>query len=949
MRVPIKWLAEYVDIKGLSPKQISDGLRLSGTENALEETSSFENIIVGEIKSVSKHPNADKLSVAIVSNGKEDLQIVCGAPNIKKGQKVPLALIGAKFGDFEIKKAKIRDVESNGMMCAEDELGLGEDHTGIMILDKKAKVGMRFSDYVGGTGTIIDAELTPNRGDCLSIIGMAREVVATFDKKMKKISFDKPKIISKKKIEVEVKDKDLCPRYIAKVVEGVKIGPSPKWMQERLSSAGVRPISNVVDVTNYVMLEWGQPLHAFDFEKISDAKITNDKKQITKKIIVRRAKDGEKMKTLDGVERKFTKDDLLICDSKKTVAVAGVMGGEDSEVSEKTTTIVLEAAVFESSSIRKTAQRLVKRTEASNRFEKGIPLTLPEVAIERTAQLLTEIASGKAGENTDVLSSWIWLQHIGLRINRIKEILGIDVPEEDIIKILNNLGFKAEKFDFKKEARKHVGKPYVFGASYKTHGDMAFDCSYLSDYLYSLMGKFIGYTSLAQYEIGKLVNESNLQPGDVLFLKGVIDKSVTNHYFIPSINGGYKKIECKEKEVGHNAIYIGDGRIIHARHYDYDYRNKKWKKLPEKNAKVIEEDVGVFTKHPEYLGARRYVDNPNEWITVDVPWWRIDVTREEDLIEEVARIYGYDKLESTIPSGKMPQQIKNKKLDLENKVRSVMVGAGFWETYTYSFVSGKMMQFMGGTENALKISNPLSVDQEYMRKSIIPSLVQVVARNQENYDEVKIFELANIYFPKGKMSEEIPVLSMAVKSKSGKEDAFFELKGAIENLLSNFGLVSFAKEEIENCKKGQAATIKIDGKKVGTIGMINGKYKNLFDIKYEVCVASIGIHEIGDEQETIYKGIPKYPFSVRDINVVLADEIAVNKIIDTSKKANTKNLKEVTILDVYNGKSISEGKKSVTIRLVFGADDRTLTEEEIMGDHDVVLNSLKKLGGELRS
>jgi phenylalanyl-tRNA synthetase beta chain len=332
------------------------------------------------------------------------------------------------------------------------------------------------------------------------MVGIAREAAAVFNRKLQNLKVEKPEVKSKKAIKVEVAEKELCPRYIAKVVEGLKIGPSPKWMQDRLAAAGVRPINNVVDVTNYVMLEWGQPMHAFDMSKVDG------------KIVVRRAKEGEKLTTLDGVERKLTKEDLVIADGGKVIGLAGVMGGLNSEVTEKTTTVVLEAAVFDRTRVRRTAQRLALRSEASNRFEKGIPLGLPEIAIERAAKLLTEIPGGLAGitpivkpiagPSVDALSKWIWTWRVGLELSRLKKFLGIDISSEKAIEILKGLGFEAEKFDFKAAARSQVGKPYILGASYKTHGDMAFDCSYLTDYLYSRIGQFIGHTSLAQYELG---------------------------------------------------------------------------------------------------------------------------------------------------------------------------------------------------------------------------------------------------------------------------------------------------------------------------------------------------------------------------------------------------------------------------------------------------------------
>lgn len=968
MKIPINWLAEYVDIKGLSAKEISEGLRFSGTENFLEESASFESIVVGEIKEITKHPDADKLQVTKTDVGKNNggtLQIVCGATNIKVGQKIPVALSGAKFGDFEISKVKIRGVESNGMLCSEKELELGDDHSGIMILSKDAKVGQKLSDYLGAGETIIDAELTPNRGDCLSMVGIAQEVAATFNRKLKLPKFFSPETNSNKKVEVEVNEKELCPRYIAKVIEGIKIEPSPEWMQKRLLAAGVRPISNVVDVTNYVMLEWGQPLHAFDFDKVSGQKAS------TPKIVVRRAKKGEKIETLDGTKRELTDSDLVIADSKKPIAVAGVMGGANTEVDEKTTTIILEAAVFDGESVRKTAQRHANRTEASNRFEKGVPLQLPEIAIERAAELLLqgltlpkqgETLSGlKVGENTDVLSSWIWVQHVGLRLSSIEKVLGVKIEEGNIIEILKNLGFSPEKFDFRKEARKHVGKPYVFGAKYKTHGDMAFDCSYLTDYIYSLIGKFIGFTTLAQYEIGTPISDDELQPGDILFIRGHIDKSATDHYYVPenhsgliqqSLGGvGYKKVTLdKEKEVGHNGIYIGGGRVIHARHYEYDTKNKKWKKLPTEKAKVVEEDVSAFLDNPEYLGARRYVEDPNDYIKTTAPWWRLDVKIEEDLLEEIVRIYGYDKLRSTLPSGKIPRPKQNISLDLKDLISNRLVGAGYSEVITYSFVSEKQEKYLG-ERGALKITNPISKEQTYMRSSLVPSLLEVAVKNQENFEKIKVFEIAKVYGKKDESTKIGLLIKLPTKDKS---ELYAEIKGAIEGFIGQLSHGKFDVREVANSAifgAGQGAVITLNQKPIGEVGIIKSEIGESLGLKGSVAVAEISFDLLiaNYEQNIQFKPLPKFPVSKRDINMIFEKTKKASKIISSIDGLKINYLLDFMITDIYQGKGLPGDKKSVTIRLIIGSNDGTLTDEQIRETEQAVIEQLERTGGKLRS
>lgn len=943
MKISLNWLKEFVDIKGLTPEQISEKLTLSGSEvDSLHKPIIYKNIVVGEIKEIIKHPNADKLQITKTDVGNKNggiLQIVCGAPNIKVGQKVPVALIGAKFESFEIKKAKIRDIESFGMLCAEDELGLGNDHSGIMILDKNAKIGQDFSKYLG-SDYVFDIDITPNRGDCLSVIGVARELAATLNQKVKNLNFPNPTIKSKKIVKVEIKEKDICPRYISKVVEGVKLGPSPKWMQERLISAGVRPINNIVDVANYVMLEWGQPLHTFDGNKLEGD------------IIVRKAKEGEKLITLDGQERKLISKDIIICDSKKPIALAGVMGGLNSEIDDKTNTVVLEAAVFDRIKIRKTAQRLGLRSEASNRFEKGIPLNLPEIAIERAANLLTEIPGGlagempvikpKAGKNTDVLSQWIWTQHIGMRFDRLEKIIGIKISEEKIINILISLGFEVEKFDFKKEARKHVRKPYILGASYKTHKDMAFDCSYLTDYIYSKIGKFIGYTALAQADIGKEINDKNLKPGDLLFMKGYSGKNIPNSYFIPDSYNSYKEIVTKRfpKGVSHVGIYIGNERIIHAK----------------TNKKVVEDNITVFTKNPEYLGARRYVDNENDYLAITVPWWRLDIQTEEDIFEEIARIYGYDNLPSTLPSGELPIFEENNKLKFSNNLKLILSGIGFSEVYNYSFISKNQIELFGiDINNTFAISNPTNPEQSHMRPLLVPSLITNAATNQDNFDSFKIFEIAPIYIKTEKKESNEPlILGMIAKSnKKNNTSAFYDIKGAIDFFVRkmNLGKLEYKIGKLGYLSEGQTAFIYINGIQVGYIGMLSDKIKHEFKIKIPMALAEIEILKLLPMFGKVvqYKQISKFPFIIRDINILFPLTVTADTISKEFPKLQTEKLVSIEIVDIFEGGNLPSDKKSVTIRFTFGSKDKTLKEEEIIGILGSITKKLvDKTGGEIR-
>jgi phenylalanyl-tRNA synthetase beta chain len=441
VRVPLKWLAEYVPV-ALPPKEIAHRLTMAGLEvEHIHSTGGEwdENLItVGEVLAVEPHPNADRLRLATVRYGDaEPLTVVCGAPNVAAGQKVAFARAGARLIDGHtgeaavLKPAKIRGVESTGMVCSERELGLSEEHEGILVLADDSPVGVPLAHVLGET--VLDIDVTPNRPDCLSILGVAREVAALTGAVVDEPdhTYEESDEPASGQAAVEIADADLCFRYIASVVEGVKIGPSPRWMQERLTAAGMRPINNIVDITNYVMLELGQPLHAFDYDRLAEHKI-----------VVRRARPGEKMTTLDGIERDLTTETLMICDASRPVAVAGVMGGLESEVTDATTNILLESATFLAPNVRRTAQRLKTRSEASSRFEKGLSPELAMAGAMRATKLLVEIAGGAALRGMiDVYPGRVAETRIALTRRRLEQVLGVDLPTSQVRSALTSLGF----------------------------------------------------------------------------------------------------------------------------------------------------------------------------------------------------------------------------------------------------------------------------------------------------------------------------------------------------------------------------------------------------------------------------------------------------------------------------------------------------------------------------
>ncbi|MBQ8301293.1 MAG: phenylalanine--tRNA ligase subunit beta [Clostridia bacterium] len=444
MNLPMSWLNDYMDID-VTPKEYSDRLTMTGSKVEGYESmgDNVENVVTGKVLTCEDHPDSDHLHVCTVDAGTgEILQIVCGAPNVKAGIIVPVALVGAVLPGGKIKKGKLRGVESCGMLCSHDELGITEDmlgyepEYGILILPDDTPIGKDIRDIFGMNETVVEFEITSNRPDCFSIIGLARETAASFDKKftIPEVKFTENSENIADTVGVEVLDKDKCKRYCARMVKNVKIGPSPSWMQERLRACGVRPINNIVDITNYVLLEYGQPMHAFDLRDLED-----------NKIIVRRAENGEVIKTLDEQDRTLTNNDLVIADGKRAVAIAGVMGGFNSEVKDDTTTVVFESATFDGASVRLTAQRVGLRTEASSRYEKGLDYNNTVPAVERACQLVEMLGCGEnVGGMIDVMGNVTDMKALPFRPEKINAFLGTDIPTEDMVKTFDALEIKVD-------------------------------------------------------------------------------------------------------------------------------------------------------------------------------------------------------------------------------------------------------------------------------------------------------------------------------------------------------------------------------------------------------------------------------------------------------------------------------------------------------------------------
>ncbi|HAG07320.1 MAG: Phenylalanine--tRNA ligase beta subunit, partial [Clostridia bacterium 62_21] len=604
MRVSLKWLQEFVDIP-VTVTELADRLTMAGLAvDAVEEPwREITGVVTGRVKDVARHPHADRLLVCRVDVGRgEDLAIVTGATNMREGDIVPVALEGARLvGGATIKRSKLRGIVSQGMMCAADELGVGEDHSGILILPPGTPVGVDVKEYLGLDDVILELDLTPNRGDCLSILGVAREVAAILGQPLRNpFRAEAGQPLTTDRVCVDIEDPGLCRRYVARLATNVKIGPSPLWMQRRLHAAGIRPISNVVDITNYVMLELGQPLHAFDYDTLAGGRI-----------IVRRARPGETLVTLDRAERRLAPEMLVIADAENAVAVAGVMGGLATEVTETTTNILLESAWFDPSSIRRTSRQLGLRSEASLRFEKGVDLEGCLRAANRAMELIESTGAGEAVPGAvDQYPEKHVPRTVILRPERVGQILGTEVAANEIESILDRLGFRVRK-------------------------------------------------------------------GPDAFL-------------------------------------------------------------------------------------------------VQVPSYRVDIHREIDLIEEVARLHGYDRVPETLPFGNTTPAGRRRHQALFDRIRDIMVACGLTEAITYSFLSPVAFDRLRLPTNdplrrTLRLANPLSEDQSIMRTTLLPGLLETLVRNyQRQIPSGALFEIGRVFVPVAgeQLPEERTHLGMALMGET---------------------------------------------------------------------------------------------------------------------------------------------------------------------------------------
>ncbi|AHB13074.1 phenylalanine--tRNA ligase subunit beta [Dehalococcoides mccartyi] len=809
MKIPLKWLKEYLPAD-MTPAELAERMTMAGTEVTVlnSHKDKWPNVYVGQIMEVNRHPNADRLVLVKVDWGQGQETVVTGAPNCKAGDKVVFARTGAVLIDghngkeMVLKPAVLRGVESCGMVCSERELGLSDEHEGILILPADAPAGMLASEYLGEI--ILDLELTPNRGDLMCVTGVARELGALIDR-LPSISTPDFKATGKDikdKINIEIKNTKLCTRYTASLIEGIKIGESPDWLKERLIACGMRPINNVVDATNYVMLEFGQPLHSFDYDQIK-----------SKHIIVRPAAEGEVLTTLDGVERKLSPDMLLITEPDKIIALAGVMGGENTEVTEKTVNILLESATFDKQSIRRTARVLKLQSEASARFEKGLSFELAPIALKRATQLILEIAGGQAASGfIDVMPVNKEKKSIVLSLAKVNQVLGYDREQPDTHKIAKRLGFV-----------------------------------WIPEYI----------------------------PGMEEFGYGSTDDKVR--------------------------IYPG--------------------------------------------------------------YWRMDIETDIDMIEEVARIAGYD----TIPSLSLDKAIPKIEipplLGMKRFLRQILSGYGFQELISYSFTSREMLSRVSSEAESecLAISNPMSSEQEVMRTSLRPSLYASLAANRRfEKDGLRFYELGRVYLPKENNKQEEPEMLCAVLAGSSSESwwqrntsnfDFFDVKGIVEAIISRLGLsADFVISDEPGLTRGYQASVRVGDMPVGVLGQVNPQITDKFDLTEPVYMFEINLSKLVTRATARRKFSPinRFPAVERDLALVIDRSITNLQVINIISEYDL--VKNVELFDMYQGKQVAENKKSLAYHLVFQSDTHTLKDAEVDGVMSQILRRLNtETGAVLRS
>ena len=920
MKISAEWINDWLK-QPLTEKDLVEALEKAGieVEQFVPSRPLDPRIVVARVKTVVQHPNADKLRLVDVEiDHDQPVRVVCGAANVREGLKVALAQVGAVLPDGTVlKEAKLRGEISRGMLCSAQELGVGDDHEGIIELPDDAVVGSSVAG-IFRSRPVIDIKTAANRPDLQSVVGLAREAAAMTGISLK--DYQRPAGLEPDAKWLALREGLRADRFDLTKLSVDSSKRTPEWMKTRLEESGVRPISVVVDITNYVCLEMSQPMHAYDESKVKLP------------LNVRPAEKSERIKTLDGVVRNLGTEDLVVVDQNGPVAIAGVMGGADTEVDQNTAEILLEAAVFAGASVRKMAKRHGLRTEASARFERGLSVELPPLATARAVKLLQELAGAKVLSTSDQLNVWPWVQRIGLRVSTIERLMGIRVSARSAMEALSKLDTKAEVFDIAAESRSHLGRPYKWGAKFRTDGVDAFDCSYLTDYIYSLIGINIGHTAASQYGNGASVEVDDLLPGDLLFRGGPWDK-----------------LDEKERGgVSHVAIYVGDGKIIHAVDYRRDQRGD-WVELDKGNQKVVEESVDMMVGDPQYLGARRYVESLGDFLSVaHVPWWRSDLKEDQDLVEEIVRIMGYDQIPSRIPMWKPQHLAFDTKQAKLRALRNLLVGAGLFEVMTYSFVSDEQIESVGlDPKDQLKIKNPLSSEQTYLRPMMLPSHLKVAAQNRSYAKEFGFFEISKVFAKRGVGEQPVETLSLAI-TVWRQDDSYYGLKGILDGIEHSFS-VRFEYQSIASgfYAPGRAAEISLGKCLLGRAGQVSPEIVRRHKLTGELAHAEIDL----DSLVLYYKDrqllpISKFPGTYRDLSLVVPETLEWQKVENFILGLG---LARVEFLSDFYGPGLPRGTKTIALRLSIDYPDRTPTDNDAAAMERRVTQALKeKFGANIR-
>ena len=865
MQVSTKWLKDYIDID-LSADELAEKFTLAGipVENVIHAGEGLEKVVTGRIEELKAHPDSDHLLICQMDVGEENLvQIITGAPNVKEGQIVPVALVGANLPcGKKISKGKMRGVVSNGMLCSADELNIEGDSSGIYILPEDTPVGVPAAEVLGLDDDILVFELTANRGDCFSVIGLVRELAVLTEKNPR---FPEIKVVedderdAKDLVKIGIDAPDLCGRFSSRVLTNVKLAPSPDWMQKRLEGAGMRAINNVVDVTNFVMLEMGQPLHAYDFDKVTWHQLT-----------ARRAVEGEPLHTLDDTNRLAKGGELVIADAEKAAGLAGIMGGFESEITEATSTVILEAASFNSASIRRTSRAVGIHSEASGRFERGTNINGTVAALDRVAQLLQDMNACKVCRGVvDVYPNPKPEVKIKFTSAQINARLGTNYSDEEILKVLEALGFKIDPINKVEELTDEVVDK--FASATKNIGKIARDLGKKSN-VEGFMKNF-----------GDLFKNSDAKAADEVLKNSGVENFMKN----------------------------------------------------------VSETFGGLAKSVDMKIASAY--------EATVPDWRNDVRLPDDLSEEVARIFGFDKIPSTLPKGNQ-QGRQSATQNFIDKIKNVLSSLGMCEELSFAFTNEQMFDKMrvptdSELRKAVPIMNPLTDEAPLLRTTLLASIFENAARNfSRKNEDLRLFDVAPVFLPKNLPVTELPLEKYQVVGLlTGRREPkgwsqnpaavdFYDAKGIVEEFLSALAICNYFVESGEHfaLHPGKTAFFKKGRDILVTVGEVHPAVAESLGIKKKIYVfeADVEILQKFAAKKFNLENLPKYPSISRDLAILVDHDTPAADIEKIIVQNGGKFFKGVNLFDVYTGERIPAEKKSLAFTLEFRSNERTLTDEE---------------------